>query len=340
MSDSAWHQLQPLMDLATPWALRVVATLRIPDLIASGVTELAALAERSSADAETLARVLRFLVARGVFEEPGPGSFALTPTGRLLEEKEGVRAWLDQDGFGGRMDRAWPALIETVRTGKPAYAKVFGLPVWEDLEAHPAMAESFNALMAAQSEDLWPELAESYDWSGVREVVDVGGGSGTLLASLAHAHPHLRGTVLDLPAAARAAAERFAREGLAERCRAQAGSMFDPLPEGADVYLLSIVVGDWDDAQAAAILKRCAEAAGARGRVLIMEALLEESPAAHSATDLLRLVVGVGRSRTLEEIRAVIAAAGLELRRLYSRPSGHCVLECAAPEALPHTLPM
>jgi hypothetical protein len=156
MSELAWRQLQPLMDLTTPWALRVVATLRIPDLIASGVTELAALAERSSADAETLARVLRFLVARGVFEEPEPGSFTLTPTGRLLEEKEGVRAWLDQGGFGGRMDRAWPALLETVRTGKPGYAEVFGLPVWEDLEANPAMAESFNALMAAQSEDLWP----------------------------------------------------------------------------------------------------------------------------------------------------------------------------------------
>lgn len=267
-------------------------------------------------------------MARGVFEEPAPGSFTLTPTGRLLEEKEDVRAWLDQDGFGRRMDRAWPALLETVRTGKPGYAEVFGLPVWEDLEANPAMAESFNALMATQSEDLWPELAESFDWSGVREVVDVGGGSGTLLALLARAHPHLRGTVLDLPAAARAAAERFAREGLAERCRAVSGSMFDPLPEGADLYILSIVIGDWDDAQAAAILKRCAEAAGAHGRVLIVEALLEESPTASSATDLLRLVVGVGRSRTLEDFRAIINAAGLELVRCRSKPSGCCVLEC------------
>ena len=56
--------------------------------------------------------------------------------------------------------------------------------------------------------------------------------------------------------------------------------MFDPLPEGADVYIVSIVIGDRDDEKAAAILRRCAEAAGTRGRVLIVEALLEEDPAA------------------------------------------------------------
>ena len=202
MTDSAWLKLQPLIDLTTPWAVRVVATLRIPDLIASGSTRLEDLAGRCSVDAEMLGRVMRFLVTRGVFEEPEPGSFALTPTGRFLEDAAGVRGWLDQDGFGGRMDRAWPALLNTVRTGKPCYADVFGLPLWEDLEANPRIAESFNELMAVQSESIWPELATCCDWSRVREIVDVGGGTGTLVAALARAHPHLRATVLDLPVTA------------------------------------------------------------------------------------------------------------------------------------------
>lgn len=329
MTDSAWHKLQPLMDLTTPWALRVVATLRVPDLIASGVTRIEALAERCSADEDMLGRVLRFLVTRGVFEEPEPGSFALTPTGRLLEDGAGVRAWLDQDGFGGRMDRAWPALLDTVRTGRPGYAGVFGRPLWEDLEANPRIGESFNELMAAQSESFWPELAEHYDWNGVGEVVDVGGGTGMLMVSLARALPHLRGTVLDLPGTARGAAERFAREGLAERCRAQAGSMFDSLPEGADVYLLSMVIGDWDDEKAAAVLRRCSEAASqGNGRVLILEAVLEDDPASSSAMDLLMLVLAEGRSRTAEQFRSVIHAAGLELVRAFPMPSGRCLFEC------------
>lgn len=331
MNDSAWIQLQPLMDLATPWALRVVATLRIPDLIAGGVTRLDDLAGRCSADAEMLGRVLRFLVTRGVFAEPAPGVFALTPTGRMLEDKEGVRGWLDQDGFGGRMDRAWAGLLGTVRTGRSSYAEVFGLPIWEDLAAHPPIAESFNELMAEQSAGLWPELAGSFDWSAAREVVDVGGGTGTLAVLLARAHPHLRVTVLDLPAVAEGAAERFDREGLAGRCRAQAGSMFDPLPAGADVYVLSTVIGDWDDTDAVAILRRCAEAAGPRGRVLIVETVLEESAAASSAMDLIMLVVAEGRSRTLAQFRALVEAAGMELVRYTSTPSGRCVIECAAP---------
>ncbi len=332
MAESAWRRLQPLMDLTTPWALRVVATLRVPDLIASGVTELDALAARCGADAETLGRVMAFLVTRGVFDEPAQGTFTLTPTGRLLEDGAGVRAWLDQDGFGARMDRAWPALLETVRTGKPHYADVFGLSFWEDLDANPRIAESFNALMAAQSASIGPELAEHYDWSGVAEIVDVGGGSGTLVASLARAHPHLRGTVLDLPATARAAAERSAREGLAGRCRAQGGSMFDPLPKGADVYTVSMVIGDWDDAEGTAILRRCAEAAGTGARVLIVEGALPEDDAeSSSAMDLLMLVLVGGRSRTLEQFRTIIAAAGMELVQRHAMPSGRCVLECAVP---------
>jgi 2,7-dihydroxy-5-methyl-1-naphthoate 7-O-methyltransferase len=330
MNDSAWIQLQPLMDLATPWALRVVATLRIPDLIAGGVTRLDDLAGRCSADAEMLGRVLRFLVTRGVFAEPEPGGFVLTPLGRMLEDKEGVRGWLDQDGFGGRMDRAWAGLLGTVRTGKSSYAEVFGLPIWEDLAAHPPIAASFNELMAEQSASFWPELAGSFDWSAAREAVDVGGGTGTLAVLLARAYPHLRVTVLDLPVVAQGAADRFAREGLAGRCRALAGSMFDPLPAGADAYLLSTVVGDWDDADAVAILRRCAEAAGSRGRVLIVEAVLEES-AASSAMDLIMLIIAEGRSRTLAQFRTLVEAAGMELVRYTSAPSGRCVIECAAP---------
>lgn len=331
MSESAWLKLQPLMDLTAPWAIRVVATLRIPDLIANGMTRLETLADRSFADPETLGRVMRFLVTRGVFEEPEPGSFSLTPIGRLLEDSAGVRAWLDQDGFAGRMDRAWPALLDTVRTGKSSYSGVFSRPLWEDLEATPRASESFNALMAKQAESIWPQLLECCDWSGVREVVDVGGGSGTILAALARAHPHLRGTVLDLPATAQEAAERFERFGLDDRCRAQAGSMFDRLPKGADVYLVSIVIGDWDDERASAILRRCAEAAGTNGRVLIVESLLEGDPASTTSMDLLMLLVTGGRARTLAQFQAIIEAAGLELVHVHSEPSGRCVLECAAP---------
>lgn len=331
MEASPWQKLVPLMDLAAPWAVRVVATLRIPDLVAGGVTRLEELAERCSADREMLGRVMSFLTARGVFEEPEPGSYTLTPLGSLLQENAGIRAWLDLDGFGGRMAQAWPGLLESVRTGKPCYTNAFGISVWEDLGANPRIAESFDALMVQLSESLAPSLAEIYDWSRVRELVDVGGGSGTLAAALVRAHPHLRATVLDLSTVEREAVERFAREGIAERCRFQAGSLFDPLPPGAGAYLLSNVIGDWNDESVVAILRRCAEAAGASGRVLIVDSLLEADPASNTSMDLIRLSLSEGRARTEEQLRALLGAAGLELVENHSISGGLCLLECAAP---------
>src|SRR5262245_61455089 len=116
-----------LSDLCTPWCVHVVATLRIADHIAAGVTGIADLASAAGADADSLQRVLRHLVCKGMFEEPAPGRFALNESARLLLDP-GARLGLDLDSFGGRMANAWGSLLHAVRTGTPAYHTVFGRP--------------------------------------------------------------------------------------------------------------------------------------------------------------------------------------------------------------------
>ncbi len=330
MADSPWQRLIPLMDLATPWALRTVATLGVADHVAEGVDRLPELAAVCGIPSDRLGRLLRFLVARGLFTEPTSERFVLTPLGELLRAGAGVREWLDQEGFGGAMDRAWPELLPALRSGKTPYEIAVGRPLWEDLEARPALGASFNELMATQSESLWQDLLKAYDWSSVHQVIDVGGGTGTLAAALARAVPTLRAVVLDLPKTAHAANEYFAREGLAERCQAVPGNMFEPLPQGADLYLLSIVLGDWDDEHALAILLRCADAAGARGRVVVVEAVLDEDAAAHTAMDFAMLLVGHGRARTIEEYRELLARAGLPRIELRTTPLGRCLFVAEA----------
>jgi hypothetical protein len=119
---------------------------RIADHIAAGVTEIGALASASKSDRDALHRVLRHLVAKGLFEEPSPGRFALNDASRGLLDPP-AKLGLDLDAFGGRMAYAWGALLQAVRTGAPAYHTIFGKPFWEDLQAHPQIAESFDALM-------------------------------------------------------------------------------------------------------------------------------------------------------------------------------------------------
>ena len=269
---AGWAVLGPLMDLITPMALRVVATLRIADLIGDEAADVGVLAERSGTDADALARLLRHLVARGVFAEPEPGVFSASGPARFLrsDHPAGMHASLDLEGFGGRMDLAFTGLLHTVRTGEPAWETVFGTPFWQYLADEPGVGAAFDVTMAAGAE-YRADAAAGYDWSNVSHVVDVGGGIGALLAEVLGANPGLRATLVDLPETVRRAAAFLAERGLAGRCAFAGQSFFDPLPTGGDVYVLAHVVHDWPDDAAVAILRRCAEAAGDGGRVTIIE---------------------------------------------------------------------
>ncbi len=194
--------LRGLTGLAAPWAVRVAATLRLADLITDDGTHLDDLAAPAGADRDALGRLLRFLAARGVFVETAPGVFALTEAARMLREDRParLRRWLDLNGAGGAMDRAYSGLLDTVRTGAPAYPKVAGRDFWEDLAADPHLAASFGSLMEAHSSELADDVVAGYPWDQVSLLVDVGGGSGALLARILSAHPQLRRILVDLVA--------------------------------------------------------------------------------------------------------------------------------------------
>jgi hypothetical protein len=184
-----------LSDLCTPWCVHVVATLRIADHIAAGTTRIDDPAVASGAHSGSLHRVLRHLVSKGMFEEPSPGRFALNDPARPLLDSSACLG-LDLDGFGGRMAYAWGSLLSAVRTGAPAYHEVFGRPFWEDLRTHPDLAASFDALMGPAGHGTPdPEVLVAGDWESVRTVVDVGGGTGLLLAEILRARSTVRGTL-------------------------------------------------------------------------------------------------------------------------------------------------
>jgi hypothetical protein len=272
--------------------------------------------------------MLRHLVAHGVFTEPGPEQFAANQTAALLRTGQPGAVWLDLDGFGGRMDLAFTGLVHTVRTGEPAWKQVFGQPFWDWLDANPAMSASFDATMAVDAGNV--AVADRYDWTTVRHVADIGGGTGTLIAEVLRRNPQLRGTLADLPETAARARHYLAGLGLNGRCEVVGQSFFDPLPPGADVYLLSRVIHDWDDAGATAILRRCAEAAGSTGRVLVIEShgTPGGDPAAFAEMNLRMLVLAGGRERTIDDYSALAAGAGLQVTAVDDITERHMIIEC------------
>jgi 2,7-dihydroxy-5-methyl-1-naphthoate 7-O-methyltransferase len=316
-----------LSDLRTPWCMHVVATLRIAEHIAAGVDTIDGLAQAANCDRGVLHNMMGHLARKGVFEEPAPGRFKLNDVSRDLLDPS-VRLVLDLESIGGRMAEAWSTLLAFARTGEPAYAQVFGLPFWEDLEAHPRIAADFDALIGPAGHgtpDPRFDLTSGWDW--VKTMVDVGGGTGAMLAEILRAHPQIHGILVDQPGTIVRSAATFQQAGVVDRVEELGQSFYDPLPPGADLYLLRGILNDWPDREAAAILKRCADAVQDDGRVVILKGGLDDG----ETRDLtIEMVLLGGKYRTVEEFRQLAKQAGLEVVAAGQQET-YFVVECRKP---------
>jgi 2,7-dihydroxy-5-methyl-1-naphthoate 7-O-methyltransferase len=317
------QDLSSLTDLQTPWCIHVVASLGIAHHIDAGIEAIGPLADAAGCDARVLHAVIGHLVSKGVFCEPEPGRFELNDTARQLLDPPAQ--FLDLAGIGGRMACAWGTLPSYVRTGRSAYAEQFGMSFWDDLAAHPEVAASFDALMGIAGHGVpSAEIPLTGSWDGVRTVVDVGGGTGALLASILQARPGVHGTLVDLPGTVARADHVLIEAGVADRVTTVGQSFFDPLPAGADVYLLWKVLNDWPDEETIAILRRCGEAAAPDGVVLICGGVAESGTPPRLAIDM---VVAGGRTNPLDEFESIVAEAGLRVVAAGQQPAGF-VVEC------------
>ena len=225
------------------------------------------------------------------------------------------------------MAYAWGSLLSAVRTGAPAYHEIFGRPLWDDLQAHPGIASSFDELMGSGHGTPDPEVLVNGGWESIRTVVDIGGGTGSLLAEILRARPTLRGTQVDLPATVARSGPVLRDAGVAERVTVVGQSFFDPLPAGADLYVLKSVLADWPDREAIAILRRCADAARPAGRVVVVDGVSPDEGESASPALLMMILVG-GGDRTLAEFRELARLAGLVVQATGRQPTGCPLIEC------------
>ncbi len=208
-----------------------------------------------------------------------------------------------------------------------------GAPFFAYLDAHPDDEAAFQGSMAGRSEQEAGDVVAAYDFGAVRSLVDVGGGRGVLLAAILDAAPGLDATLVDRPGAVQAA-----RRHLGERAACVEGDFFSAVPGGADAYLLSRVLHDWDDADAHRILTVCRAAMHDNARLLVVDAILPEraKDAPHAIRmDLHMLLLLGARERTEAEFRALLAGAGLEVRRVVptASPAGLSVIEAVPTRA-------
>jgi hypothetical protein len=203
------------------------------------------------------------------------------------------------------------------------------------LAQHPALARAFDAEMVGLSRGVAAALLAASDFAPAVRIVDVGGGSGALLAAILPAYPQASGIVFDLPAVAAEAHAYRATAGLNARCAVGPGDCFASLPHG-DTSRLSHLLHTWDDAYCTRIWQNCRAAMAADGRILIFERLMPEritEPEGATEADMrMRMCTG-GRQRTEAEYRRLLAGAGLELARVLPTASPRWVFEGRLHEA-------
>ena len=325
MPDQQAVNLWELADLCTPWCVHVVATLHIAEHIAAGKDQINDLASAAGCDAYALHRVLTHLVGKGLFQEPVPGRFTLNEAAEQLLHPS-MRLGFDLDDFGGRMAHAWGTLLGYVRTGAPAYHERFGLPFWDDLNANPAIGATFDAIMGPAGHGIPDADFDITDgWESVWSVVDVGGGTGAMLAELLRKWPHLQGTLVDFPRTVALAGEILQTTGVADRVTVVGQSFFDPLPAGADLYLLRKVLSDFPDREAKLLLTRCRDAARPAGRVLILGGVVPDGTARPISIEMVLLG---GKRRTVSEFKELADEVGLTILAAERQPFGEFVVEC------------
>jgi len=300
--------------------------LGIADLLENGPQSSIALAAATQSDARSLFRVLRALASAGILLQVEEDTFALDRIGYALRSNVigSLRATVIT--IGEIHYHACGELLHSVRTGSPAFNRVFGANLFEYLQQNPEAGVTFNQGMTDLASLLVNAVLLAYDFSGITSIVDVGGGEGEFLLSILELHPEMSGIVFDLPGGP--CSTESSSDG-AERCSHVAGNFFDSVPEGAQAYMLCGVVHDWSDESAVMILRNCRKAMPKNGRVLIVETIVPEtnSPSFSKLLDINMMVMTTGRERTRSEFHTLIEAADLRITRVIPTLAPQSIIE-------------
>jgi hypothetical protein len=308
-------------------ALYVAAKLGLADQLADGPRSADELAAHTQTHAGALYRLLRALASVGVFAEDEAGRFGLTPAAECLRDRPGSQRAL-AIMCGEEHYRAYGELLYSVQTGKTAFDKVYGMPVFDFLSKHPEQAQIFDAAMVGVHGRETAAVLDAYDLADVRVLADIGGGNGSLLTGVLQRYPHMRGILYDLPGVAERAKANLQAAGLAERCTVLSGSFFESVPPGADAYLMRHIIHDWDDARCGTILGNIQRIIGS-GRLLVVEGVVPpgNDPCFSKLLDLTMLVIPGGKERTEPEYRALFEQNGFQLTRVVPTKADVSVIE-------------
>ncbi|HEX4419908.1 MAG TPA: methyltransferase [Kofleriaceae bacterium] len=310
----------------------VAAKLGIADILKHGPMSAKEVACAVAADEAQMFRFLRGLVEHRVLTRNSDGRFALTEIGEVLRtdrpsSMHDYVLFVDSEA----MYQAWGGLLRNVQTGEVAFERANGVGFFDYCVQNPEFGARFNRLAGRRTSTVAASIVAAYDFSSASQIMDVGGGNGSLLAEILEANPKLNGILFDMESVIADARHYLQERGVSARCELISGSFFDSIPRADGTYILKSILHDWDNAHCIRILENCRRCMAATSKLLVVERVIPEQidrAKGAIASDLAMMVMLGGAERTEAEFRALFQAAGFELVRVIPTKSDRSVLEC------------
>jgi hypothetical protein len=309
------------------WRSQILYTgvkLGVFDALASGPRSAVNVASELEVDGGMLYRLMRALGSLELLQEDNNRSFSLTPAGEMLrKDHPHTLRGMTLLKEGPEHYALWKHLPDMVSDGRQnAFIREFGHMAFDHAAQNAPYGEVFNEAMSSYSsaDNAWVlEALETYDFSRVSRLCDVGGGHGHTLCSLLAKHRHLQGTVLELPSVIQNKELLWAYKlGVGERCTYVPGDMFREIPP-ADAYMMKRIIHDWNDEECVQILSNIHRSAPQFGKVFILEAVVPgpDTPHFSKLFDIHMMCWGTGRERTTQEYAGLLEAAGWQYRKTW-----------------------
>lgn len=288
--------------------------LKLFDQLADGPLGSAELASLVPLPADAMLMLLDAAVSLKLLQRRSDGRYGLGSLGAALRGNPGVIAMIEHHAMLYDDLKDPIALLRgDVGAGQlAAYWPYAGNRKAANLSRDAI--RPYTALMAASQPMISQQVLSAYSFRGHRCLLDVGGGDGSFIATVATQAPTLRCVLFDLPAVADQASERFRAEGLSSRAVAIGGSFLaNRLPEGADIVSLVRVIHDHDDADVMTLLRAIHASLPIDGTLLIAEPISGvrgAEPIGDAYFAFYLLAMGSGRPRTFAQLHGMLTEVG------------------------------
>ncbi|MFE1549810.1 methyltransferase [Streptomyces sp. NPDC058718] len=331
-ADGIRRMQELIRGMAVTQMIAAACEVGLPDAVDDDGASLTSLSGRLKVHAGVLTRLARALSSYGIFDVDADGGIRHNEASRLLRTTTpgpslhwAARFW----GMPG-IWRSWGALSHCARTGEEAFSHVNGQDFFSYMNGSPEEEALYQRYMASGYPGRYAAIADVLTVAPGERVIDVGGGTGSLARTILERNPDAQAVVYD-QASVISALPGAPGDDRLSTC---AGSFFDAVPAGGDIYILSWILHDWPDEKAESILRNCRKAMNAGARLVVVDRVLQESPKDCDPLDLVldlqMLVLHGGRERTRDDFTRLLNAAGFSAPEILSARPEFSVIQARA----------